>query len=493
MTATEATSSAVYKNQVQITQYFPTPGKKALYQPTISSFLKRERPGPSGASRTVVILPENTDEPLTPVPDPFLYEGSPPPYKSMHGAVFDTTPALSTESHAVESNLTIDIRETAGRVDITYLPGQTSSTLSRPAGPARPYSNASYSHKPSPTDRPEQPTPNRVWAAVPTIRPAGQFPFKVVGQAKVSPAPSSTLSSFAAGFKAVPTRPPRDTPPLSSHMVDNAEALQMSKRPCERCNRSFSVSLTTGPTSSGDDCLCAACTTAHPALIPTVSQTMASTTSKKHPSSKSVKEIKVYTLQSMSVNGSYGLKSIEDNKETPEDEIRRRNARVYKAEYRARKRELQANSLSPPQMLPHRPDLNAGETRKRQRVDNSGTNCRAHGDADCTEVECVYDFFDEYNPYDDTQDVFTVSRRSLGDTEGQKSSQDSSENITKPCGADNRLIERKLALGLVTGSLDVRRPYLSKLARKFVRNMGNWEGFVEYGECGVWNPKPISS
>ncbi|KAF8245854.1 WD40 repeat-like protein [Wilcoxina mikolae CBS 423.85] len=207
--------------------------------------------------------------------------------------------------------------------------------------------------------------------------------------------------------------------------------------------------------------------------------------------------MKLYTVESMSVNGSYGLKSVQDTQETPEDELRRRNARKYKAEYRARQKGGVAAS-SPPtvpsvtvistakKIVPSSKKRSLSPiSRKRRKITVTTPGaCEIHNDLDCTDQGCVSDFFEDYDPFDEGFEVRSEPRRSQPGTKYAPPQRTVPEQQSALDSASKKTLrEVELAISLVARDGRQRRPYITHNAREFVRHMGGWFGFSGYVDC----------
>lgn len=253
---------------------------------------------------------------------------------------------------------------------------------------------------------------------------------------------------------------------------------------------------------------------------------------------KTSKKMKLYTVESMSVNGSYGLKSVQDTQETPEDEIRRRNARKYKAEYRARQKggvaasspptvpsvtvittaetavlsSKRKRSLSPitwrrrkitvttPGACEVHDDLNCTDQdwallssrkrslspitwRRREITVIAPGACEFHGDLDCTDQDCASDFFEDYDPFNEAFEVRSEPIRTQPDTKRVPPQRTVPEQRPALDNATKKnLREIELAVSLVARDGRQRRPYITHQLREFVRRMGCWSGFLDHGK-----------
>ncbi|KAF8245855.1 hypothetical protein K440DRAFT_388130 [Wilcoxina mikolae CBS 423.85] len=283
MTKAQATVSASHKNQIPITQFFTSPGKKPVRQPSIASFFS---PRPKG---TEVTLPETDNEPLAPLPDPFIYRNpSPGPAAFSSVLVPDSASAMGGEV----------VKRTLKRTFSEVTEPLSNSTAKSADSPLSKFVAIRSVNNPSASTAVLSSTVNRrVWAAVPAVRrsssssgihtpptstqPTKRFidPFAITSTNKASlpsaalssmpviaspipRTPTPTSSAFVLGFKAVPTQPRRTTytPPTCTKPVREEKSMsEFVKTSCDRCNHTFMVTLSTAKNPAGDGFLCPAC------------------------------------------------------------------------------------------------------------------------------------------------------------------------------------------------------------------------------------------
>ncbi|KAI5787151.1 hypothetical protein EDC01DRAFT_779606 [Geopyxis carbonaria] len=102
--------------------------------------------------------------------------------------------------------------------------------------------------------------------------------------------------------------------------------------------------------------------------------------------------------------------------------------------------------------------------------------CRRHGDPNCTELECVDDFFEEYDSLDNTAEMAEIARRSLMKVPNPEKPQESKpeEATAKPVWTE---ADELAYIGHALAGRDkrFRRPYISHTARRYLaHNMRNF-------------------
>jgi hypothetical protein len=212
---------------------------------------------------------------------------------------------------------------------------------------------------------------------------------------------------------------------------------------------------------------------------------------------KLVKKIKLYTPESMSSSGSYGLKSVQDVERSTEDEQRMLKGRNAKAEWRARHREPTTKSTAPETISstprhaqvaqvdhssPAAPSRSfTGPGQGTGTITPGAVGCKIHRNSDCDEEECVDDFFEEWDHFEDGVVERTEPRRMPS-------------GFSRPYGIKDEPVAACMDAGRLRGeesriSRFARtrgvRPYLTRAAREFLRHTGDWSGFANYGLCSI--------
>lgn len=98
--------------------------------------------------------------------------------------------------------------------------------------------------------------------------------------------------------------------------------------------------------------------------------------------------------------------------------------------------------------------------------------CRAHADPDCNAVECISDFFDEYSPFHDTLPDDNAVPSNVQQPEMAKPLSLAVPPVAK-AGDIRKLRRQHISLLLASDTLspEIRRPYMSVTARKFLREV----------------------
>jgi hypothetical protein len=169
---------------------------------------------------------------------------------------------------------------------------------------------------------------------------------------------------------------------------------------------------------------------------------------------KGVKKIKLYTPKSMSSHGSYSLKSVQDVEQSVEDQQRKLKERVSKADWRARRKE--------PAFL--------------EGTSDGRIKCRAHKDPDCMAEECVGDFFDDWDYFEEGIVTSEEPRRKQA-MFNEPSGVQAEQATAQPLMDSETLRATEARISEVTRDR-FHRPYLTCAARSFLRHMGDWAGFA---------------
>ena len=489
----EATSGSC-KSQSQTTRFSSPPGGRGLaYQPTtMRSFLLSRPTVFSDSLGTQVVLPEFDAEPLASLPDPFTYRT--PSLEPLESCP-SSSPAMNGEAAkpALKRSCT-DVDKSPPRKIVVV---RSSPKMNR----------------------------GRIWAPVrrgspslgkqltPHIEPA-----TALCPAENTPSiPSS--SSGPAHATIVPRQKPYRAPPIKPMVYGKAPS-------CEGCKTATSSAIAK---PVGDGSLCNACTSEGTAsrrgvgneksqsvgeswwALATKEQrqgfvgavaavdTMPDDGSIEPPSLLSLRQVKPippettpihrgvralttkmkpYTSESM--NG-----GVQDLQETSEGERKRRKS---KAEYRARQKRADPTAV---EATPTgQKESTSPEARPLCKSAIGGPKrCQFHSDPDCTDEACISDFFEEYDPLDDPILVKSVLKsRKTGDTNQSLSQNPISEEdeveeaVVDNAGCGESMYEAELALSLVARDGRWRRPYLSEKARGFLRHMGRWPAFSDYGK-----------
>lgn len=444
MGSAEATSGS-RKSQSQIPRFFSSPGGRGpAYQPTVCSFLL------SGPTVTQVVLPEFDAEPLASLPDPFIYR----------------TPSLEPLESCPSSGPAMN------------------GEAAKPAALKR-----------SCTDV-DTPPPTK-FAVVRSSPKTNRGRIRAAGAPVRRESPSLGKQTEPAAEN-TPSIPPQQKP----HRAPPIKPMVHGKAPsCEGCKAATSSTIAK---PVGDGSLCNACTsegTKSPSVgerwwaLATKAQrqdfvsavaavdTMPDDGSIESPSLETtlihrgvgalITKMKPYTPES--VNG-----GVQNLQETSEGERKRRKS---EAEYRARQKKAdpavaEATTATTPEARPLCKSAIGGPKR-----------CQFHSDPDCSDEACISDSFEEYDPLDDPILVRSMLKaRKTGDTSQSLSQHAISEEdeVEEPvvdnpaCGES--MCEAELALSLVARDGRRRRPYLSEKARGFLRHMGGWPAFSDYGK-----------
>jgi hypothetical protein len=170
---------------------------------------------------------------------------------------------------------------------------------------------------------------------------------------------------------------------------------------------------------------------------------------------KPVKKIKLYTPESMSSDGGYSLKSVQDVEQSAEGQQRKLRERAAKADWRARRKEPTSSEGNP----------------------DGRIRCQAHKDPDCVAEECVDDFFDDWDYFEEGIVANEEPRRVPTVFNKPRAVQAESTAVQIPMDSET-LGATEARIAQVTRSRG-HRPYMTCAARDFLRHMGDWPGFTE--------------
>jgi len=162
----------------------------------------------------------------------------------------------------------------------------------------------------------------------------------------------------------------------------------------------------------------------------------------------------------MAQGGGYGLKSVADALITPEDEVRRRNARIRKAEYRKKMAEHRTKKETPTSApMTSTTAALEGPGERRTIAAGSRQHCELHGVVDCDGENCVDVFFVPHDPIMDVADNIPPSQaRSAPDVDPVAPDVEPVEPYN--CAEMRELRQLELQLALITRTRTMRRPYL---------------------------------
>jgi hypothetical protein len=120
--------------------------------------------------------------------------------------------------------------------------------------------------------------------------------------------------------------------------------------------------------------------------------------------------------------------------------------------------------------------------RKRPRLNSLDTRigCILHNDPNCSSEECVDDFFELYDPFDQTGDLLKIAERreSFQNADpliSTRAQPEALNDINRPP------LNPQFPTALMTRSHSIRRPYMTKQGREFTKRMGNWPGLQKFG------------